>query len=142
MVSLLEKFPVVIELPVAWGEMDAFQHVNSTVFFRYIESGRVAYFEKLGLLEFMRVEQVGPILASTSCRFRKPVTYPDTLWIGTRVSTISDDRFTMSTVLVSRKSGGIAAVARSSIIMYHYAHNSKAKIPNQIRWRILELERL
>ncbi|HEY6010142.1 MAG TPA: acyl-CoA thioesterase, partial [Nitrospirota bacterium] len=28
---LLEGYPGVIEIPVAWGEMDAFQHVNNIV---------------------------------------------------------------------------------------------------------------
>jgi acyl-CoA thioester hydrolase len=34
----LEAFPVVISIPVAWGEMDAFQHVNNSVYFRYFDS--------------------------------------------------------------------------------------------------------
>ena len=28
-------YPVAVELPVVWGEMDAFGHVNNIVFFRY-----------------------------------------------------------------------------------------------------------
>jgi acyl-CoA thioester hydrolase len=48
---LLEGFPVVVETPVAWGDMDFFRHVNNTVFFRYFESARIEYrvvSEKLG----------------------------------------------------------------------------------------------
>lgn len=36
--GLLADFPVVIDWPVQWGDMDAFQHVNNTVFFRWFES--------------------------------------------------------------------------------------------------------
>ena len=36
------RFPVVIELPVQWGEMDAFGHVNNVVYLRWFESGRIA----------------------------------------------------------------------------------------------------
>lgn len=28
-------YPVVIEIPVAWGEMDAYGHLNNIVYFRY-----------------------------------------------------------------------------------------------------------
>jgi acyl-CoA thioester hydrolase len=39
---LLETFPVVVEMDVAWADMDYFRHVNNTVFFRYFESARIA----------------------------------------------------------------------------------------------------
>jgi acyl-CoA thioester hydrolase len=44
----LEGYPVVIYIPVAWGEMDSFQHVNTIVYFRYFESARILYSEMLG----------------------------------------------------------------------------------------------
>jgi acyl-CoA thioester hydrolase len=49
----LASCPVIIEIPVAWGEMDALRHVNNIAYFRYFESARIAYFERLGLWEFM-----------------------------------------------------------------------------------------
>ena len=42
--SPVADYPVVIETPVAWGEMDAYGHVNNIVYFRYFESARIAYF--------------------------------------------------------------------------------------------------
>lgn len=36
----LDGYPVRIEVPVAWGELDAFGHVNNTAYFRYFESAR------------------------------------------------------------------------------------------------------
>jgi acyl-CoA thioester hydrolase len=35
--SLLAGFPVVITVPVQWGDQDAFGHVNNTVYFRWME---------------------------------------------------------------------------------------------------------
>ncbi|HEX6622399.1 MAG TPA: acyl-CoA thioesterase, partial [Pyrinomonadaceae bacterium] len=99
--ELLEAYPVVIETPVAWGEMDSFQHVNNIVYFRYFESARMAYFERVGFWAYMDETGVGPILASTRCKFILPLTYPDTVSIGARVSEIEDDRFTMSYAVVS-----------------------------------------
>ena len=48
--EIFRGFPIVIELPVQWGEMDAYGHVNNTVLFRYFESARMAYFERCGFI--------------------------------------------------------------------------------------------
>src|SRR5262249_44770182 len=47
-VALLAALPVIVELPVVWGEMDAYRHVNNAVYFRYFESARLEYFRRLG----------------------------------------------------------------------------------------------
>ena len=43
----LGSWPVSVELPVQWGEMDDFGHVNNAVFLRWFESARIAYFQHL-----------------------------------------------------------------------------------------------
>ena len=63
--SFLANFPVTIQVPVAWGEMDAFGHVNNIVYFRYFESARIAYFEKIEFIKFKDNIGVGPILSKT-----------------------------------------------------------------------------
>lgn len=134
--------PVVIEIPVAWGEMDAMQHVNNIVYFRYIESVRMAYFERIGLLEHQRETGVGPILAWTSCRFRRPLTYPDTVSVGTRASKIESDRFTMKTIIVSPAMNDVAAESEGIVVTFNYREQKKVPIPEVIRRRIEELEQL
>lgn len=69
MEELLKGYPVVIDLPVVWGEMDAFGHVNNVVYYRYYECSRVEYIERIGLWEAMERDGTGPILASSACRY-------------------------------------------------------------------------
>ena len=140
MKSLLEHCPVVIDTPVAWGEMDAFRHLNNIVYFRYFESGRIAYFEALKFLEYMNATGVGPILASTSCKFRIPLTYPDKVSVGTRVSKIDDDRFTMEYYVVSHNHQKVAAEGNGLIVTFDYQENRKVSVPPEIKQRIEELE--
>jgi len=101
--DLLQNFPVIVEFPVAWGEMDALGHVNNTVYFRYFESARVAYLTKINFIDPAANSGIGSILASTQCDFRKALAYPDTVAIGARVTEISADRFTMEYRLVSHR---------------------------------------
>ena len=140
MKSLLKHCPVVIEIPIAWGEMDAFRHLNNTVYLRYFESARIAYFEKLNFFEYMEATGVGPILASTSCKFRIPLTYPDRVSVGTRVSRIEDDRFTMEYHVVSHKHRKVAAEGDGLIVCFDYRENKKAAVPVELRRRIEKLE--
>ena len=140
MENLLNHFPVVIEAPVAWGEMDAFRHLNNTVYFRYFESARMAYFERLRLLEYMDATGIGPILASTSCKFKIPLTYPDTVSVGVRISEIGDDRFTMEYRVISHKHQKVAAEGVGVIVSFDYKKRQKTPIPDEIKQRINKLE--
>ncbi|MGA2237778.1 MAG: thioesterase family protein [Candidatus Bathyarchaeia archaeon] len=136
----LAGFPVVIDIPVAWGEMDALQHVNNIVYFRYFESARIAYFEKLRFWEFMNQTGVGPILASIQCKFKIPLTYPDTVSVGTRIPIIEQDRFVMEYRAVSHKSQAIAAEGESVVVSYNYRESKKTPLPEEMKQRILTLE--
>ena len=137
---LLKHCPVIIETPVAWGQMDAFRHLNNTAYFRFFESGRIAYFERLNLLEYMESTGVGPILAATSCRFKIPLTYPDTVSIGTRVSQIEVDRFTMEYYVVSHQHQKVAAEGNGLIVCFNYNENKKVPLPPELKKRIEDLE--
>jgi acyl-CoA thioester hydrolase len=131
--ELLVTYPVTIERPVTWGQMDAFNHVNNTVYFCYFEDVRIATFEQVGFVEHMEKTQCGPILASTSCRFRVPLTYPDTLTIGCRIEDIGDDRFTMIYRVVSHNHDATAAEGEGRIVVFDYAKGQKAPLPGHIR---------
>ncbi len=140
MQELLKVYPVVIETPVAWGEMDSLQHVNNIVYFRYFESGRMKYFDELALWNYMHETGVGPILASTQCKFRIPLTYPDTVSIGTRVTGVEEDRFLMKYVVVSHQHQKVAAEGEGLIVAYDYREKKKASLPAEIKARIQALE--
>ncbi len=136
----LKDFPVIIELPVVWGEMDAFQHVNNVVYFRYFESVRIAYCNKVKLWDIMERTGIGPILAYTQCRFRIPLTYPDVVSVGARVSEVGKDRFMMKTALISHRLSKVAAEGEDVLVTYDYKAKRKVPLPAELRQNILDLE--
>ena len=140
MENLLKDFPVIVVIPVAWGEMDAFQHVNNVAYFRYFESARIAYFERLDLITFMDETGIGPILASTQCRFKIPLTYPDTVSVSVRVPQIEADRFVMKGIIVSHNHQKTAAECEGLIVTYNYREQKKTAIPPELKQRIVDLE--
>jgi acyl-CoA thioester hydrolase len=141
MQELLQEYPVVVQVPVAWGEMDAFQHVNNIVYFRYFENARIAYSEKVGLHRYREETGIGPILGSVACKFKIPLTFPDVVSIGARVIDIEADRLTMKHIVVSARHNKIAAEGDGVIVIYDYREGKKTALPEELRKRILELEK-
>jgi len=138
--DLLAGFPVVVEQAVGWGDMDAYQHVNNVVYFRYFENARLEYFRRLDWFAFEKETGVSPILASTQCRFRRPLTYPDTIRIGARAVAVDADRFTIDYRLVSKRLGTIAADGQVVVVTYHHGRGAKVPMPEELRRRITALE--
>jgi acyl-CoA thioester hydrolase len=115
---LLAGYPVVIAFPVQWGDMDAFAHVNNVVYFRWFESARIAYFERIGVLKHLSGEDLGPILASSSCDYRRPVVYPDTVRVGVRATRIGRTSIALEHRIISGKQKALAAEGTAMTVFY------------------------
>ncbi len=71
------KLVHVSRIPIRWGDMDAYGHVNNTVFFRFMEQCRVEYLERLGY----RVAPLdtAPVIINAACTFLAQLNYPGTV---------------------------------------------------------------
>ena len=75
------------EQHIVWGDHDAFQHVNNCHYVRFFESGRMKWITALGediggpeaARKILTGKGVGFILKSIEVKFRRPVTFPDTV---------------------------------------------------------------
>ncbi len=140
--DLLNEYPVFIDIQIAWGEMDALQHVNNMVYFRYFESVRVVYLEKIDFLATVNTSGVGPILASTRCRYKIPLTFPDLIRVGARADRMEKDRFFMKYAIASSKYQKIAALGEAEVVAFDYRNQVKTTLPEIVRVRISDLERM
>ena len=130
--ELLKGFPVIYETDVAWGDMDAFQHVNNAVYLRYFESARIRYFEQTPMFDIMQAGGVGPIVHSHRIRYRFALTYPDRILIGVRVTGVAEDRLIAAYRLVSTRHNVIAAEGDTTIVFLDYRKGGKAPIPEPV----------
>jgi acyl-CoA thioester hydrolase len=136
----LTQFPVVIEIPVQWGEMDAYGHLNNTVVFRFFESARIAFLERCDFIRAYDELKIGAILHSTACRFRRPLYYPDTVQVGARVTQIQIDRFEMEYVVFSTSQQTVAAEGTATVVSFDYGERAKTKLPDMVVAGLAELE--
>ncbi len=138
--DLTKHYPVVLPHTVRWGELDAFQHVNNTIYFRYFENARIAYFEQAGILNDRDTTKRGPILASTRCDFRAPLTYPDTIQVGARAERVEGKKIWMRHAVYSESLGRIVAEGEGLVVYYDYGAAKSCDVPPEIITAIDALE--
>jgi acyl-CoA thioester hydrolase len=137
---MIDDYPLVITIPLLWGDHDAFGHVNNLVYLRWCETARVAYLERVGMWAPLPPTGVGPILASISCDYRLPLTYPDTVRVGARIVRIGRSSMTMEHAVFSENAQRVAAEVRSTLVLLDYANGKPVPVPPEARRAIEELE--
>jgi len=136
----LGRYPVSVSIPVAWGEMDAFQHVNNVVYARWLETARMVYLERIGLVDRMRDEGVGPILARTVIDYKRPLRYPDTVHVSATISRIGGSSFTMTFRIRSDALGADVASGEQVMVVYDYRVGATARVDDRLRGAIAAVE--
>jgi acyl-CoA thioester hydrolase len=136
----LRDFPLVIEIPVHWGDQDAFGHVNHAVPLRWFESARVAYLEQSGLGYLMSGEGLGPIVASLTCHYRRQLRYPDVVHIGVRVAGMRRSSMTMEQAVHSKEHAAIAVEGTATIVIFDYQRNRPSRILPELRAAMEQFE--
>lgn len=132
----LAHYPVIHTQPIHWGEMDAFNHLNNVVFYRYAESARIAYLQTLGMFDGSMVT----VLAQSSCQYLRPVVYPDTLLLGVRCQRLDTTSIVIEYSYYSCAQQAVVAIAEAVIVRLE--SDGKTKLPWTIeeRARLLALE--
>jgi acyl-CoA thioester hydrolase len=132
--------PVIIELPVQWGDQDALGHVNNIVYFRWCESARIEYLRRLGLDAAGTGQSAGVIVAAIGCDFRRPVTYPDTVWIGASITRIGRSSMTMEHKIYSQAQQTIVAEATSTVVAFDHAAGASRPVSDEVRAAVSRLQ--
>lgn len=132
----LAHYPVIHHQPIHWGEMDAFNHLNNVVYYRYAESARIGYLQTLGMFDGSMVT----VLAQSSCQYLRPVTYPDTLLLGVRCQRLGNTSIVMEYSYYSTAQDTIVATAEAVVVRLD--SDGKRKLPwtEEERARLLALE--
>lgn len=131
---------MITTVPILWGDEDSFAHVNNLVYLRWCESSRVEYMLRAALWKGGTPSGVGPILASVKCDYKIPLTYPDTIDVGTRVAALGNSSIRMEQTVVSRKHGAQAAWVESTIVVLDYAAGRPVRVPDAVREAIAALQ--
>ncbi len=122
-----------LRIIVAWGDMDALAHVNNTQYFRYMESARVDFLQQYEHLMPMPRAGVGPILAYIDCQFSLPLTFPDKVIVGSRITEVGNTSVKLEQAIYSTGLEKIAASSKSVLVLIDYATGEKVRVPDTVR---------
>ncbi|MCR9199276.1 MAG: acyl-CoA thioesterase [Planctomycetaceae bacterium] len=128
----LADFTTITSLPLQWGDMDAFGHVNNVVYIRWYESSRIDLLNSFDTEASMAPGGLGPILASITCDYKRQLHYPDTVHIGGRVGRTGRTSFDLEHAVYSEQLDAIAATGKSVVVLFNYDTNRPVRIPPKL----------
>lgn len=134
------QLPVELKLRIDWSELDLFGHVNNVAILKYIQAARVSYWEQIGLMSQYETTGIGPMLASTSCEFRKPLFYPGSISVRTGIETIGNTSFVLKHIILNEK-GEPAAEAKDVVVVYDFAKGVKSPFTAMLREAVESVEK-
>lgn len=139
--NFLDGYKIIHNQKIVWGDIDSMNHVNNTKYFYYAETARIEFirtlFPDVGSQPQSKMK-TGFALAETSCRFKVPVTYPDNLLIGTTVTQIEENQFSVKHAMYSEKMKLIAAEAEARIVYFDFEKGKRLAFDNDLIAILLE----
>ena len=135
-----KKWPIKTEIPVLWGDVDSFGHVNNIIYLKWCETSRVELFRKMYDVKTLDTENiqlgsgVGPILANFNCNYRTPIKYPDVIYIKTRISHIGNTSYGIEHRMYSKNNDEkIVFDGSSVIVMVNYKNETKFQLDSEMK---------
>lgn len=133
-----EGFKLVCPLQVRFRDTDAMGHVNNAVYLSYSEYARMEYMRKLfGMRDF---SQNSFILGRVEIEYLSPALLQDELSAGIRCSAIRGASFDFEYAIWAANPRRLAAVARTTQVMYDYGKKKTMRITQDFRSKIEAFE--
>ena len=126
-----KKLIHVTTMPIRWGDMDAYGHVNNTVYFRYMEQARVEWLEDMQIE--VRPGGLGPVIINASCTFLVPMNYPGLVEVKTFAG--QPGRSSVQTYVEMRIVGDamLYAEGAAKVVWMDTRTGKSAPIPDHVR---------
>ena len=136
----LQQYPIVVRLPIQWGDLDAYGHVNNVVYLRWFEAARAVYATRVGVEVLSRTHGVGAMLTSLRWNFRRQLSYPGEVLVGVSVTRVSVGSVTVACGIADASTGVPVADGTCDVVMYDYAADRPVAVPDLIRQSVEQLE--
>jgi acyl-CoA thioester hydrolase len=119
------------EMPVRWGDLDAYGHINNTLYFRYFEEARFQWMLAKGL---PLKTDTHPVVVTIGCTFLRPIFHPETLRIDIDISEPGRSSFMMTyKVYTLSDMSSHAAEGYSKIVWVSSSTGKSVPLPAVVR---------
>ncbi|WP_245828706.1 acyl-CoA thioesterase [Salegentibacter holothuriorum] len=126
-----------LELRIDWSDLDMYKHVNNISFMRYMQSGRVNFWEASGIYEMYEESSIGTMLVSTHCDFKKSLYYPGKAIVKTKLDFIKNSSFGLKHLILDEVNE-VCAEGKDVVVCYDFKKNKSCRIPEALREKLSE----
>ena len=91
-------------------------------------------------LQVLLCQDIVTVVASSQCKYLKPVFYPDVLHIGARIEELRNSAFRMHYSLWSETQNQIVATGEAVMVCVDKVTSNKQAIPELIKQNIIAIE--
>ena len=127
-----EDYKLSIDLRIDFSDLDMYRHVNNITFIRFLQSGRVNFWEATGLAALFSESNKGAILVSTHCDFKKSMFYPGKAVVKTKLTYIKNSSFALDQIILDEK-GEVCAEGRDIAVFFDFSKDESLPIPEDLR---------
>lgn len=128
----LSEYKLEVKIRIDWSDLDMYQHVNNLTFMRFMQSGRVNFWEATNLSKIFEETNRGPMLVSSHCDFKKSLYYPGIAIVKTKLAYMKNSSFALDHVILNEKNE-ICAEGRDVAVCYDFNTEKTYSIPEDLR---------
>ena len=127
-----KKLVHTMAVPIRWGDMDAMGHVNNAVYFRYLETVRIAWFGAIGCQ--VNPQGEGPLIVNAFCNFHKQLEYPGDAVVKMYVSDPGRSSFeSWATISRADDPDTVYASGGATTVWVDFPKQKSAPLPDWVR---------
>lgn len=114
--------------------MDAMGHVNNVIYFQYLESARVGYFEAKGWdSSGIGPARQGPAVVSQTFNYRRQLHYPADVEVGVACTEVRRRSLVLSYGLFRKGGDALIGDGSSVLAWLDYAAGKAVELPTHVR---------
>ncbi len=121
-----------LAIPTRWMDNDSYGHVNNVTYYSYFDTVVNEHLVRVGGLDIGNDPVVGYVV-ETSCRFRKPLSFPEAIDAGLRIARLGATSVTYEIGIFRQGDDEPAATGRFVHVWVDRATQRPAPIPPRIR---------
>jgi acyl-CoA thioester hydrolase len=133
------EFPVLRTITTRWHDNDHYGHVNNVVYYAYFDTAVNGYLIEASGTDIRSLPAIG-IVAETSCRFLRELSFPDTVHAGLALEKLGNSSVVYRIGLFRNEEAAPAAIGRFVHVYVHATTRRPVPIPPQIRAALTALD--
>jgi len=136
--TLRSEFPALRTISTRWHDNDHYGHVNNVVYYEYFDTAVNGWLIEATGTDIRNLPAIG-IVAETSCRFLRELSFPDTVHAGLAVEKLGNSSVIYRIGLFRNDETEPAALGRFVHVYVDAASRRPVPLPGQIRAALIAL---